>query len=367
MGYEIVQAPLMLQETVAMLFKYINGISFKESLTQKKFLSGDNISESFSRRMGGLHEIMEKACADIDTQDPRFLRFFERVDSAEFDVCVASLMTYSFIHIDFPDLRQCAEQICTNWENAQKTGKWLMPEAVFTLMLADGPGGPGDLFEQVCGLTYPSEFKLKLYGVLRNFRSSMEELVELIEPYAKRLEESYRKEAWLLEETRQHFRDIFATTPPRALAQSIWGQDVLGDTAAKTFVVLLLMGSNFVAHGLDTRYEEPYNLLILGSGVTADSHLSRRSNDLDRVSMLLKTIGDRKRLEILCRLSKERSYCHELASAMEMDPGNMSRNLTLLNNSGFLRQKRESMINYYETDKDALREFLQLVESVVTL
>ena len=33
MGYEIVQAPLMLQETVAMLFKYINGISFKESLT----------------------------------------------------------------------------------------------------------------------------------------------------------------------------------------------------------------------------------------------------------------------------------------------------------------------------------------------
>jgi len=43
----------------------------------------------------------------------------------------------------------------------------------------------------------------------------------------------------------------------------------------------------------------------------------------------------------------------------------MSRHLTLLHKYGFLRQERAPMVNYYETDKEALHDFLQLVETLV--
>ena len=73
----------------------------------------------------------------------------------------------------------------------------------------------------------------------------------------------------------------------------------------------------------------------------------------------------KKRLEILQRLSKKRSYCHELADQMGLDPGHMSRNLSVLHSYGFLRQERESLKNYYRTDPEAIRNFLKVVETTI--
>lgn len=83
------------------------------------------------------------------------------------------------------------------------------------------------------------------------------------------------------------------------------------------------------------------------------------------VIAVLKALGDKKGLEILNCLARGRSYCHELADAMGADPGNMSRNLAMLHNYGFLRQKRDAQKNYYETDVDAIRNFLQRVEHLL--
>ena len=50
---------------------------------------------------------------------------------------------------------------------------------------------------------------------------------------------------------------------------------------------------------------------------------------------------------------------------MGLDPGHMSRNLSVLHSYGFLRQERESLKNYYRTDPEAIRNFLKVVETTI--
>ena len=41
MGYEIVRGPFLLMETVAMLHKYVNGISFQAAISRQRFFMGN--------------------------------------------------------------------------------------------------------------------------------------------------------------------------------------------------------------------------------------------------------------------------------------------------------------------------------------
>lgn len=367
MEYQFIQEPLMLQETAAMLFKFVNGISFKELLVRKKFIMSNEVTASVTRRMEGLQRIMEDICGNLDPQEPRLQRFFAKAPVENADLYLAQLMTMSFCRIHYPGLRENAAEICQFWRESQESGAWLDPQSWHTLLLTEEPGKPGDLFEQICRLSYPPEFQLKLYGALREFDKTMEELVELMEPVARELETRFRQESWLQQETVEYWQGVFQKTSPKEVAKEILGYDSVPGNPGKTYVVPMYMNSSFVAFGEDQQGQERFNLLILGSGATAGSRLQQQSSVLDGLSAALKAIGDRKRLEILCRLSKGRSYCHELADAMGIDSGNMSRHLALLNSYGLLRQEREPMINYYETNKEALHELLQLVESTIAL
>ena len=155
-----------------------------------------------------------------------------------------------------------------------------------------------------------------------------------------------------------YYHDRFAHTQRNA--------DGLDYTPA--YLPAILKNLGFTAEALTPdRLSEPEagDLLILGSGATAGSHLRQQSSILDGLSSILKAISDRRRLEILCRLSHGRSYCYELAEAMGIDASNMSRHLAQLNQYGLLHQEREHMINYYETNKDALLDFLQLVGTTI--
>lgn len=364
MDYEIRRTPLMLQETVAMLYKYVNGISFRDILVRKKFFAGSEVTGEMNRRMDRLQQIMEELCGHLDPRDPQLQRFFARVNTVDEDVCVAQLMTYSFCRPIYPGFRENAEQTCRIWAEAQSEGKWLTP-GKSSLILTDRPGSPGDLLEQVCGLPYPAEFQLALYRALRNFDRTMEELLELMEPLAQKLETIYGAEPWLLDDFETYWHEVFQKISPTEVAREILGNVQITEIQGKTIVQPLLMPCAFVALGTDQIEQDSYNLLLLGITATANSHLRRRNNELDDVYQILKAMADRRRLEILQRLSKGRSYCHELAEAMQMDAGNMSRHLALLNNYGFLNQEREATINYYETDARALRDFLRLVETTL--
>ena len=72
MGYEIAQGPFLLMETVAMLHKYVNGLSFQSAISRQRFFMSDPAYQAQSRKMKYLQTIMEELCADLDTADPRW-------------------------------------------------------------------------------------------------------------------------------------------------------------------------------------------------------------------------------------------------------------------------------------------------------
>ncbi len=365
MEYEIIRQPYMLQETVAMLFNFTNGVSFKDIITRKKFFLGNEVTDEIIRRMEWLQQLMEEICSEVNPADPQLRWFFERADANHPGVSVAQLLAFSFCRIGYPGLRENAAGICRFWNESVQAGSWLNPNCGDTLLLTKGEGAPEDLFDQVFALPYAREFQIRLYRALRHVDRTMEELVTFLEPFAEKLEERLLSEPWLQSDLVGYWQEIFEKTPPREVAKEILGYETIPGHSGKTYVLPMFMNGSFVAFGEDQNDHEQFNLLILGSGATAGSHLRQQSSILDGLSSILKAISDRRRLEILCRLSHGRSYCYELAEAMGIDASNMSRHLAQLNQYGLLHQEREHMINYYETNKEALLDFLQLVGTTI--
>ena len=60
MGYEIVHGPFLLMETVAMLHKYINGISFQSAISRQRFFMSSPAYVAQSQKMSRLQEMMEE-------------------------------------------------------------------------------------------------------------------------------------------------------------------------------------------------------------------------------------------------------------------------------------------------------------------
>lgn len=368
MGYEIVRGPFLLLETVAMMYKFVNGISFRTVLNRQRFLATSAVTEGMARRLECLQDIMEEVCRELNPREPVYLHYFRQVEEGGEDVCLAQLMTYSFCTMKYPGFRENTEEIRAIWRGLCSCGARIDPEASsITLSFQEGKGEAEDLFDQVCALNYPAEFRISLYRAMRDFDRSLDELAALLEPLARKLEAAYRRESWLFEEAAGYWNDYFQSREPLDFLREKLGNQLVRNPADQSRIWIMLMNSNILACGMPSRLPggTEWNLVLIGSAVAPQSGLRREGTDIQTVSAILKCIADKKRMEILQRLSVERSYCHELAEVMGMHPGNMSRTLNQLHSYGFLRMEREATINYYRTDPEAVHNFLELVETVI--
>ena len=76
MGYEIAQGPFLLMETVAMLHKYVNGLSFQSAISRQRFFMNAPSYRAQCEKMSRLQDIMESICRDVDAADPRMRHYF---------------------------------------------------------------------------------------------------------------------------------------------------------------------------------------------------------------------------------------------------------------------------------------------------
>ncbi len=370
MGYHIIRGPFMLQETMGMLFQFVNGVAYRYTPGRKSYLSGTNVQEAemLTRRCNRLQEITEEVCHDLDIHDPVVQRFFGRTTVDCESLCLAQHMVRSFCTLREPDFRKNAEEICRIWHQLQAQGAWMHPQGIGGLVFSDKPGSPGDLFDQVSGTVFPVEYQMKLYGALRNFDKAMQELVELTEPYAQRLKVILNQESWLYEEAENYWQETFREMTPEEFLLSAGGQSFVYGAGEETRISICMMSRNLLSYEMvhDSLLGLEYNTLILGSGMTRGAVVrSHGGGTTDVIGSILRALGEKKRLEILQHLSQNRSYCHELADLMDINPGNMSRHLAALYHYGFIRQDREPSRHYYETDREAIHNFFQLVESVI--
>ena len=228
------------------------------------------------------------------------------------------------------------------------------------------PGCPGDLFMQIKAMRFPGEFQMKMYECFRDFRRSMAELVELIEPCAAALEEILNRESALFRETEEYWDAHFRRTGLEAFVATFASEPFLEKLSDHTRVAVLLMDSDLLtAIAAHSPLALEYNILYIGCAIPANGLPRSRGGDVETVGNMLKCIGDKKRLEILRRLSREPSYGLELAEELGMDSGHMSRILSQMHGYGFLREDKDRLRVYYQTDREALHNFLELVEDTV--
>lgn len=368
MGYEIVQGPFMLMETVAMVYKYVNGISFQSAISRLRFFMSNSDYAAQSRKMTRLQQIMEEVCAGLDIENPRIRHYFARASSDPESVCLAQLMTHPFCTLREPDLRKNAEEICGIWQELQQRGYWLTSENEENLVFSftNEPGCPGDLFMQIKALRFPGDFLMEMYEAFRDFPGSMRELADLVAPLSRALEEIFRRESWLFQDAKEYWNNTFRERSLMDFVATFADASFLKKMGDTTRVAVLLMDSDLLtAAAGDSHLNLGYNTLYIGSAIPSNGLPRSRGGDLETVGNMLKCIGDKKRLEILRRLSKEPSYGLELAEIMGVDSGHMSRILTQMHGYGFLREDKDRLRVYYQADRETIHNFLEMVEATI--
>lgn len=368
MGYEILRGPYLLMETVAMLHKYINGISFQSAISRQRFFMSNPAYMAQSRRMMRLQSIMEELCAGLNTSDPRLRHYFASAGDDPEGVCLAQLMTHPFCTLREPGLRENAAEICRIWKDLLSRGYWLTSRNGENMVFAitNDPGCPGDLFMQIKAMRFPGAFQMEMYECFRDFERSMEELVELIEPYGNALAEFLRREQSLYQDAERYWSDTFRKTSLESFVATFTNEAFLAKMSEHTRVAVLLMDSDLLtAVAAHSPLDLDYNILYIGSAIPSNGLPRSRGGDVESVGNMLKCIGDKKRLEILRRLSAEPSYGLELAEVMGVDSGHMSRILSQMHSYGFLREDKDRQRVYYQTDREAIHNFLELVEDTI--
>lgn len=368
MRYHIVREPFILLETVHMLYKYVNGISIPGLLEKWPTTASNPQYAPLLRKFEKLQQIMDEVCADVDIQNGEIQRFFGHVDNNDDDICLALLMTASFLTLEKPVFRDQVEEICRNWRIMQERKYWLQPTSAGILIFSNDADHPGELIYQVQRLNYPAEFRLELCATLTRFDEHMHRLADLIEPYAQRLEARYKEESWMLEEILAFWEKLLPDYSPLDMVLKAMRENGLDDACAKeTWLAFSLMNTNAVTTitSNDAGYGLSHNCLYVGGAITPDFRSNRYPRNLDDFSAVLKYISDRKRLELIRLLSQERSYGHALAESTGIHPGNISRNLDTLHRYGFLKQEKGPWRNYYETDREAIHDFLVRLEEAL--
>ena len=368
MGYEIVRGPFLLMETVAMLHKYVNGISFQSAISRQRFFMSDAAFSAQSRKMGRLQAIMEQLCAGLDVSDPRVQHFFTSAGTDPGAVCLAQLMTHPFCTLRQPGLRENAAEICEMWQDLQRRGYWLTSRNGENMVFAftNDPGCPGDLFMQIKAMRFPGAFQMEMYECFRDFERSMEELITLLEPYARSLETLLTGEPELFRDAEDYWDGVFRRTSLERFVESFTSPAFLEKMAPHTRVAVLLMDSDLLtAVAANSPLALERNILYIGSAIPANGLPRSRGGELETVGNMLKCIADKKRLEILRLLSEEPAYGLELAERMGMDSGHMSRILSQMHGFGFLREDKDRQRVYYQTDRESIHNFLEMVEDTI--
>ena len=368
MGYEIVRGPFLLMETVAMLHKYVNGISFQSAISRQRFFMGDTDYLAQRRKMSRLQTVMESLCEGLDTRAPRLLHYFACAGDDPESVCLAQLMTHPFCTLRHPGLRENAREICAIWQRLRAEGYWLTSRNGENMVFAitNDPGCPGDLFMQIKAMRFHGDFQMKMYECFRDFDRSMDELVALIEPHARALETILDREPELFQSAERYWGEHFRQYGVEPFVATFANEAFRTKMSENTRVAVLLMDSDLLtAVAARSPLDLDYNILYIGCAIPANGLPRSRGGDVETVGNMLKCIGDKKRLEILRRLSAEPSYGLELAEVMGMDSGHMSRILSQMHSYGFLREDKDRLRVYYRTDREAIHNFLEMVEDTI--
>lgn len=84
----------------------------------------------------------------------------------------------------------------------------------------------------------------------------------------------------------------------------------------------------------------------------------------DRASKLMKTLGHRDRLMILCQLAEEEKSVGEIADLLGIRQSPLSQHLARMRNEGLVKTRRESQTIYYSLANNDVTKVIEVLYEI---
>lgn len=364
MSYRIERRIYWLYETVEMLGKYVNGVTFQSIRDKMVSLYGADLPQKFLSHMDCLDQISKEVCEDLNLQDAQVQRYFRYFDGdgVRDRLCLAKVMTHSFFLYQDEDASKECVNLKAHWHWLREQGFSLgeMSGAGLAFRALEAGQQPRDLVSQFYSLDYPVECRMELLQMMTHYDTYLDTLLEMILPYVHRLQERFVMLPQIMEETADYWERQIMDQAPSLLVEMITQASEIPENMVCNRVLFSIMGSAAVLYDLKGELSLQYHggtTYVIGCGVTASNTAKKVSGTMERTCAIMRSICDKNKFEVLRRLSVERSYGQKLSEEMGVNPGHMSRILIALFGYGFLIREQEQSKYYYSTDKENLARF----------
>ena len=367
MEYEIIREPFLFMETMDLLYKHVNRISFASLWVRNHEPSGTDREKMMGQRLELLQNIMDEVCVNLDGSTPALRYFFEETNKepSNSQIFLAKYMISAFMDFRRPGFDETIRDILLEWQTMREKGAWLYADGDAGLQYTTMPGSPGNLFEQIYVLNLPAEFRLNLYGALHNFPETLQKLENLMRPVADKLQQVLARYNMDVGKMAEYW--VNTRLEPLEFLKYAMGEESIAGAGNRLRLGISLINVNRITYNMEygPGRTRDYSYMYIGCGISVASQRREHYVALDEMSTILRGLSERKRLEVLRQLAKKRLYGLELAEIMNMDRGNLSRLLSVLHEQGFLHQEKENQRTYYRADREGMQKFFDRVVSIL--
>lgn len=156
-------------------------------------------------------------------------------------------------------------------------------------------------------------------------------------------------------------QEVLQAHPEEILAK--WG---IQEEKGETILSPALLAFNGAGRNWDpTRPEAPTYMFVGVLYLKIAGLVSRYNNNSEYLSSTLKTIADKRRLEILMALKERPHYGHELAELLSISACTVSHHMNYLLTDGFVKVEKQGTRISYSLADDTLRTFLQSLNNAL--
>lgn len=359
----MIREPVILFETLGMLCKYFRNDTYSATAESLLARFGGALTESQINELKSnaviADQFMLEACADLDRDSDEVRFFFEPFDTGDpMELnCVARVILLSMIGLKKTDFEESIEETKRRWSEAKSVGLEVFAFHMHGLAFSCAKGRAlPSLFEQIYALDYPQKAKMDTFRALEKHEYYIDRLAEIMRPYALRIKQNINRlgsiYAFIADNWEQYLRVM-----PSEQVFALLRIDEKTQINMITEAAVSLFLFNEIGNCFDDIPSSPNELTTLYIGVAIYPQYTKafEEQQADYIAESIKSLADPVRMAILARLQKAPDYCLNISQSMDLNPGNVSRHLTLLYEHGLVsREKRDGRI-YFGINIEAIQ------------
>lgn len=358
----IVNEPIIVAETVDMLFRYVNGISFdsvkNEFVRKHSSKKDDGWPLSIEEKANTLSGIMSRVCGELDPKNPLLQYYFSGFSYVSSDKCCLAQLMIWLLAAYKPDFDEHITALKNEWRRRINEHDSIMLSPGISFECESGVNWNAELVSRIDALQYPEEFRWRLFKLLSDPDHYIDEFAAAIRPIAMRL----AKELDSLKEAvggfESYWNRYFDTHSYSEFSLDFCHVDSQFRAEQELFIFIGLMNPTSVISEMRSNGPDKWYAQI---GWLIDEDIARTSEKLvmDEICDVLKVLSDKSKFAILRETNGAARYGAELAEQLGLTGATISRHMNTLFNCGFITAEKNNTKIYYRANKQRLEEFFR--------